>query len=521
MRGVRTTYLGLLAFAVFLATILIGAPAARADGKMFAVEVADVSGAQIPDQAAMICWDPATKTQTLAIKTRFVGKGTEFGWVVPLPSRPEVKPGTKGMFPSLRGMFAPVVQTRGEGAAPLLIGLLLVVLAKLYVRNWAITVLALFGTFLLFAAILLPALASAGAGMSGSVAEPDYVDRRIVGDFEVTTLESPEGGVVVDWLRSHKFHVPAAAETVIDQYAREKWSFVATRLMREADSAEASTAHPLVFTFTTDAPVYPMCLTGADAKRDLSVELFVFGPTRAGAQGFRPKAAGDLFVAGQPEHPVRMRPSAKMIKVAHAAVGPHVESAKFATRLQATLKPTQMNEDVRIDWPGGGAIDRSVQSWQTAGGIGLDVGLAAMFIVLCIVGHYEEKRSLPRFTALRWGVIAAVCVGTVTFAALPKVTSLSVRDGWRAHRELERELVERIRHAVISAEAVPLAAASAVLDEVLAQRLAAGEPLQARGDAPGQTDLRVMDGTIWLVSVSAVGAEQWEGICGTDDPDTE
>ena len=217
MRGVRTTYLGLLAFAVFLATILIGAPAARADGKMFAVEVADVSGAQIPDQAAMICWDPATKTQTLAIETRFVGKGTEFGWVVPLPSRPEVKPGTKGMFPSLRGMFAPVVQTRGVGAAPLLIGLLLVVLAKLYVRNWAITVLALFGTFLLFAAILLPALASAGAGMSGSVAEPDYVDRRIVGDFEVTTLESPEGGVVVDWLRSHNFHVPAAAETVIDQ----------------------------------------------------------------------------------------------------------------------------------------------------------------------------------------------------------------------------------------------------------------------------------------------------------------
>ena len=290
--------------------------------------------------------------------------------------------------------------------------------------------------------------------------------------------------------------------------------------MREAETAEASTAHPLVFTFTTDAPVYPMRLTGADATRNLSVELFVFGPSRATATGLAVQSAGELVVSELPFRSLR-RGSSTYIHAAHSTITPLVDTAKFATRLTGTLRPREMNRDMDIGWTSGGAKGRAVQTRETAAGIGIDLGLAAMFIVLCIVGHYEEKRSLPRFTALRWGVIAAVCVGTVTFAALPKVTSLSVRDGWRAHRELERELVERIRHAVISAEAVPLAAASAVLDEVLAQRLAAGEPLQARGDAPGQTDLRVMDGMIWLVSVSAVGAEQWEGICGTDDPDTE
>lgn len=520
MRGAWTTLLRLLALGVFVAAVVMAATAARADGKMFAVEVADVSGAQIPDQAAMICWDPATKTQTLAIETRFIGKGTEFGWVVPLPSRPEVKPGTKGMFPSLRAMFAPVVQTRGVGAMPIAIALVLIALIFMYVPSWR-GIGALFLVLLLLALLMLPALGTARSSMGGPVAEPDFVDRRIVGDFEVTTLESPEGAVVVDWLRSHKFHVPAAAEKAIDQYAKEKWSFVATRLVRDSDSAEASTAHPLVFAFKTDAPVYPMRLTGADAKRDLSVELFVFGPSRAEAKGFRAKAAGHLFVASQPEHPFRVRPSATMIKVAHAAVGPHVESAKFATRLTATLKPAEMDEDVRIDWPGGVPIDRSVQSWQTAGGIGLDVGLAAMFIVLCIVGHYEQKRGLPRFTALRWGVIAAVCVGAVTFAALPKVTTHSGRDGWRAHRDLVRELEERIRLDLSPVESVPLAAASEALDEVLARRLAAGEPLKARGDEPGRADLRVMDGMVYLVVVSAAGAEQWEGIWRTDEPDTE
>jgi hypothetical protein len=513
--------LRLLALGVFLAAVVMAATAARADGKMFAVEVADVSGAQIPDQSALICWDPATKMQTLAIETRFVGKGTEFGWVVPLPSRPEVKPGTKGMFPSLRGMFAPVVQTRGLGAAPIVIALIVVVLIFVYAPTWK-GAAGLLLVLLFLAMVMLPALGTARAGGSGSpIAEPDFIDRRIVGDFEVTTLESPEGKVVVDWLRSHQFHVPAAAESVIDQYAKEKWSFVATRLVRESDTAEASTAHPLVFTFTTDAPVYPMRLTGADAKRDLSVELFVFGPSRAMAMGLAVQSAGDLVVSEAPRWRAWRRASSTHVHAAHTAITPLVGDAKFATRLTGTLRPSQMTRDVDIAWTRGGATGRSAQTRATAAGIGVDLGLTAMFIVLCIVGHYEKKRNLPRFTALRWGVIAAVCVGVVTFAALPKVTTHSGRDGWRAHRDLVRELEERIRLDLSPVESVPLAAASEALDEVLARRLAAGEPLQARGDEPGQADLRVMDGMVYLVAVSAAGAEQWEGIWRTDEPDTE
>lgn len=520
MRGAWTTLLRLLALGVFVAAVVMAATAARADGKMFAVEVADVSGAQIPDQAAMICWDPATKTQTLAIETRFIGKGTEFGWVVPLPSRPEVKPGTEGMFPSLRGMFAPVVQTRGVGAAPIAIALVLIALIFMYVPSWR-GIGALFLVLLLLALLMLPALGTARSSMGGPVAEPDFVDRRIVGDFEVTTLESPEGAVVVDWLRSHKFHVPAAAEQVIDQYAKEKWSFVATRLVRAADTAEPSTAHPLVFTFKTDAPVYPMRLTGADAKRDLSVELFVFGPSRAEAKGLAVQSAGELVVSEAPRWGIRRRASSTHIHAAHSSITPLVEGSKFATRLTGTLRPRQMNRDMDIAWTSGGAKGRSVQTRETAAGIGVDLGLTAMFIVLCIVGHYEQKRGLPRFTALRWGVIAAVCIGTVTFAALPKVTTHSGRDGWRAHRDLVRELEERIRLDLSPVESVPLAAASEALDEVLARRLAAGEPLKARGDEPGRADLRVMDGMVYLVVVSAAGAEQWEGIWRTDEPDTE
>lgn len=520
MRGVRTTFLRLLALAVFLAAALCFAPVARADGKMFAVEVADVSGAQIPDQAAMICWDPATRKQTLAIETRFIGKGTEFGWVVPLPSRPEVKPGTKGMFPSLRGMFAPVVQTRGAGAAPILIALIAVALIFLYAPTWK-GVAALLLVLLFLAMVMLPALGSARAGGSGSpIAEPEFVDRRIVGDFEVTTLESPEGAVVVDWLRSHKFHVPAAAEKVIDQYAKEKWSFVATRLVRAADSAEPSTAHPLVFTFTTDAPVYPMRLTGADATRDLSVELFVFGPSMAKAAGFGPKAAGPVEITDPPEHRYYPRLSPTQVNVAHSAIGPHAETAKFATHLAATLRPSQMGADVAIDWTTGPALRRTVQSWQTAAGIGLDLGLAVAFVVLCIVGHYEEKCRLPRFTALRWGVIAAVCVGSVTFAGQPKMRSVSPRESWRTARDLADDLRDRLAGDGYRLGSATLAHAGRILDELLQPQQKATQSAPTRGDAPGQIDLQVRDGFIYLVSVGPSGAETWEEVAVVDGPDS-
>lgn len=525
MRGARTTFLRLVALAVFLAAAVgvgaIGTSEVRADGKMFAVEVADMSGAQIPDQAAMICWDPATKTQTLAIETRFVGKGTEFGWVVPLPSRPEVKPGTKGMFPSLRGMFAPVVQTRGMGAAPIIIALIVVVLIFLYAPTWK-GVAGLLLVLLFLAMVMLPALGTARAGGSGSsIAEPEFVDRRIVGDFEVTTLESPQGSVVVDWLRSHRFHVPAAAEKVIDEYAKEEWSFVATRLVRAADSAEPSTAHPLVFTFKTDVPVYPMRLTGADATRDLSVEIFVFGPSRAAASGFKVRGAGELVVSEPPVPRYRWRGSATHVHAAHSAIAPLVKDMAFATRLTATLVPAQMGRDVQISWTGGGATGRSAQTRETAAGIGLDVGLTAMFIVLCIVGHLQQTKKLPQWTAVRWAVIAALSTGFITFAALPKVTSHSIRDSWRVNRELLYELDARFRPDPKTIEPVALATASKGLDEVIADWQAVGKTKLSRGDAPGEVELRVMDGMIWLVAVSASGAEEWDDLCPSADPDAE
>lgn len=65
------------------------------------------------------------------------------------------------------------------------------------------------------------------------------------------------------------------------------------------------------------------------------------------------------------------------------------------------------------------------------------------------------------------------------------------------------------------------ARASEVFDQVIAARNNTSQQLPTRGDAPGQVDLRVTDGMIWLVSVDAAGVERWDGLFPTDEPDSE
>ncbi len=59
----------------------------------------------IPDQRALIQF--ANGTERLVIETRFTGAGTNFCWVVPLPSEPTIEAATTGIFPTLQFLLHP------------------------------------------------------------------------------------------------------------------------------------------------------------------------------------------------------------------------------------------------------------------------------------------------------------------------------------------------------------------------------------------------------------------------------
>lgn len=506
MRGMHCSWALVLAVMAAMLALPLGA---RADGKMFSTAIADVSGAQMPDQAALIVYDAATKKQTLAIETRFVGTGTDFGWIVPLPSRPEVTPGTTGMFPCLRGMFAPIVKRSSDGGLTFgLIVLVVFTLSLVYLSGRWRELCAALLLILFFAAVMMPALGTARSSAGVPIAEPEFIDRRIVGDFEVTTLESPRGEAVVGWLRDHGFHVPAAAESAVHQHAREGWSFVATRLTREKNTSEPTTAHPLVFTFTTDAPIYPMRLTGAGAERDLMVELFVFGASRAAAPGFAAAAGAAVAVRDEPYG--RVWHHASSISVQHSTLGPLVQGAAYGTRLTATLKPAEMQRDIAISWTGSAApTGRTAHSETSRAGLAVNIGLLAAFLATAFVGLFERTRGLRRGTAIVAALVMGPLSGIVTVGAVPAVPSIRPRDMWRNSHDVQREFYEATEG---EARAGELAFARARLDEFLAGYNAANGTKLKRGDGPGQLELREREGMIWLVNVDAAGAEYWNNL---------
>ena len=80
---------------------------ARADGKVLP-PVLVAQEIEMPDQRALLAWKDGV--ETLVIESSFVGEGTDFAWVVPLPAKPEVEAATRGTLPSVAALMLPVVR---------------------------------------------------------------------------------------------------------------------------------------------------------------------------------------------------------------------------------------------------------------------------------------------------------------------------------------------------------------------------------------------------------------------------
>jgi hypothetical protein len=91
-----------------LLIVLLGLLPSRAvaDGKVLSHQPA-MAEATIPDQRALICW--SNGVERLVIETRFAGDGTNFAWIVPLPSQPEIEAATPGVFATLAFQLRPPV----------------------------------------------------------------------------------------------------------------------------------------------------------------------------------------------------------------------------------------------------------------------------------------------------------------------------------------------------------------------------------------------------------------------------
>lgn len=410
----------------------------RADGKVFS-QVTAVKTVT-PDQRALLHF--ADGTETLVVETTFVGAGTNFAWVVPLPAAPEITAVPRTVFTNLERLFQPEVihkQTRwwlGMLLLTLFFGTLLRAVGKPGgVLQW----LALVGAFfmLLIAAIPNFVRARGAAGISIEPTGVQVLARQTIGVFDTVTLSSPDGAALTRWLNEHGFAVPAAAQPVISDYAKQGWIFAAAKLSRP-DATGKTSPHPLAFKFKTDRAVYPLRLTGVENDRCL-VELDVFGASRAELPGFKvehclatefPAEMSKQTSPGDyPDALAFREPAAGQLRLRHPALRSLVAGSTVGTKLAGTLDAAAMSRDAYFTWVPFERRLASYYSHEAATTRAVNLGVAVLLLTLPCVGFWLWRTN-GEWTLLLLAKVAsvAILIGLANFHSLTKV-EVTVKQG--------------------------------------------------------------------------------------------
>jgi hypothetical protein len=446
-------------------------PSARADGMV--VQQVFYPKVEIPNQQALIHFSGGT--ERLVIETSFLGEGTNFAWVVPLPSAPEVKPVAESVFSSLEQEFRPRLVHQVHpyyGSVLLLCGMVflgwrslkdevswvadfplclllsvgagfmgnhvvigavaggLALATRLFSRTpAALALLLLIGTGLDAALTFAPFSYGLGLiqtmGSSGAPATVEAVPGVTVvsvqhaGVFDSTTIRGTDPSAVMAWLEKNGYQAPLSAEPAIRYYLEHGWVFVASKAQRMVGDLQQAALHPLLFTFSAPSPVYPTRLTAFN-NSSCTIDLYVFGNRRATARHFNTVRC-DRVAIKPASKPRSLQfglgiPSPEVL----ALVG----DSTVGTKLSARLSPKQMASDVEIHsgafWRRGAMVFSHSGALTMALNVALPLAALGWLLMGASRGGWEvTEQWVSRW---RWRFLAvAVAVGVGVFALLPKV----------------------------------------------------------------------------------------------------
>ena len=544
---------------LLLLALLLAAISGFADG-MVVPSTAYPASVTIPDQRALICW--SNGVERLVIETRFIGRGKDFAWVVPLPAVPEIEAATPGLFPTLSHQLRPHVVHDPLALFPIITFCMAIGYMLLYVRPakgyfvrdlvacvvaglsalwfsgvggvvlfpillWKLThirdghgkpydlilyILLVLVIPSFFLSTLGGASASRNSTLTSNVTE---LARQRVGAFDVQTLTAKTPKALLDWLNDHQFVAPTNAEPLIADYLTDGWVFVAAKLHRDNLLTAANAIHPLSFTFRAAQPVYPMRLTGL-GNGPLSVELYVFGSEGAEAKNFH--VARCAPVEFPRESPWRRRLNAETpIAVMHPVLRNWVAGRPIVTKLTATLTPEQMREDVAIEWTAFSPHLETLYDRQAALITSADLGMAAVAGLSLLAVILLAKK--PQWKPAGGKIAAAIgLVGCVLFArtylTLPQV-AVRVERHLRGYLPAQMESLGRFVQAQWrAAPPATIAAARTALDQsataATRNRMLGGRMREE--DSPGNYVIRPATNGFVFVWFDADGGEHVMGM---------
>ena len=276
-------------FAFLILAVGVLNPVVYADGRFYLSEQVP---ARIPYQRAFLSFYKGSETLILQSKYEMLqtSSAKSLGWVVPVPSVPELKSLEPYNAKSLFNYTAFMTQPNTIRISEYILMILLfvsIVFCPFYILFFVIfliqyislkiskqptskglavclRMLPLFFIALLYIFFTLPCLYRASV-----ITDVDVVKSEEVGIYDVNVIESDSEKAILAWLNKNGFKYSDSDISVFKNYIEKKWCFVVARVKPETeliDIIDSGLVAPLVLKFKTDKAIYPMALTSVIGK---------------------------------------------------------------------------------------------------------------------------------------------------------------------------------------------------------------------------------------------------------------
>lgn len=188
------------------------------------------------------------------IQIQAQGDAGEFGWLLPLPSVPEMQLGTEELFALIQQTTQPRYRLTRVGDDNCL--------------------------FPLGGGIGRGSPSAGFENNDGSMGPSDspLVLEDSIGPYDFAVLKADRRDEMLAWLAENRYFIPTGTEDVVGPYIRPGAYFLALKLRKGNDLADIQ---PVVLRYTSDLPMIPIILTSVAATPDMGVQVWVLGEHRA------------------------------------------------------------------------------------------------------------------------------------------------------------------------------------------------------------------------------------------------
>jgi hypothetical protein len=243
----------------FLASLAAGALVISSAGH---VRTADACGCFTPPDPSVpvvqagerILFAMDSGKVTAHIQIQYAGDAAEFGWILPLPSVPELELGTDELFAQLTTQTQPKYRLNtvfdgncgGRGG---------------------------------FGGSDGDTAAEGGPpGPATGGRPPIVVIQDSIGPYDWVVLRADDREEMLGWLAENRYFVPAGTDEAVKPYIRGGAYFLALKLR---SGRSVGDLQPVVVKYDSDLPMIPIVLTSVAAQPDMGIQVWMLGEGRA------------------------------------------------------------------------------------------------------------------------------------------------------------------------------------------------------------------------------------------------